>query len=107
MAGPKRRGDGRSPSPTVREIDDRNSDVTETSQLLGSNGFGARKDSWDNDLDFQHLPWWRRPSVCFPRFRSGLHNPRSNKSLQVFWLLGPYAVFTLAFGGIIVPKLNL
>ncbi|KAL9488674.1 hypothetical protein ACSS6W_000951 [Trichoderma asperelloides] len=87
MAGPKRRGDGRSPSPTVREIDDHNSDFTETSQLLGSNGSGARKDSWDNDLDFQHLPWWRRPSV--------------------FWLLGPYAVFTLAFGGIIVPKLNL
>lgn len=27
--------------------------------------------------------------------------------LQVYWLLGPYAVFTLAFGGIIVPKLNL
>lgn len=32
---------------------------------------------------------------------------RPNKHMQVFWLLGPYAVFTLAFGGIIVPKLNL
>ncbi|RFU77275.1 major facilitator superfamily domain, general substrate transporter [Trichoderma arundinaceum] len=87
MAGPKRRSNERSPSPTIREIDDRASDITETSQLLGSNGYGARKGSWDNDIDFQHLPWWRRPSV--------------------FWLLGPYAVFTLAFGGIIVPKLNL
>jgi hypothetical protein len=34
-------------------------------------------------------------------------NTRFNKRIQVFWLLGPYAVFTLAFGGIIVPKLNL
>jgi hypothetical protein len=32
---------------------------------------------------------------------------RPNTHMQVFWLLGPYAVFTLAFGGIIVPKLNL
>ncbi|KAJ4864798.1 major facilitator superfamily domain-containing protein [Trichoderma breve] len=88
MTGPKRISDDRSPSPTIREIDnDRDSDVTETSQLLGPEGYGARKDSWDNDVDFQHLPWWRRPSV--------------------FWLLGPYAVFTLAFGGLIVPKLNL
>ncbi|KAL7784847.1 MFS general substrate transporter [Trichoderma ceciliae] len=87
MAGPKRRGAERTPSRAIREIDDRDSDVTETSQLLSPDGYEARKDSWDNDVDFQHLPWWRRPSV--------------------FWLLGPYAVFTLAFGGIIVPKLNL
>lgn len=26
---------------------------------------------------------------------------------QVFWLLGPYIMFTLAFGGVMVPKLNL
>ncbi|UKZ73762.1 hypothetical protein TrVFT333_001412 [Trichoderma virens FT-333] len=88
MAGPKRISDDRSPSPTIREIDnDRDSDVTETSQLLSPGGYGARKDSWDNDVDFLHLPWWRRPSV--------------------FWLLGPYAIFTLAFGGLIVPKLDL
>ncbi|KAL7950112.1 major facilitator superfamily domain-containing protein [Trichoderma barbatum] len=89
MAGPKRISSvDRSPSPTIREIDDdRDSDVTETSQLLSPNGYGASKNTWDNDADFQHLPWWRRPSV--------------------FWLLGPYAIFTLAFGGIIVPKLNL
>lgn len=27
--------------------------------------------------------------------------------IQVLWLLGPYALFTLAFGGSLVPKLNL
>lgn len=37
--------------------------------------------------DFAGLPWWRTPSV--------------------YWLVGPYFLFTLAFGGIIVPKLNL
>ncbi|KAH6607641.1 MFS permease [Trichoderma cornu-damae] len=87
MAGPKRRSEERAASPTIREVDDGGSDVTETSRLLGPAGYGAGKDGWDNDADFQHLPWWRRPSV--------------------FWLLGPYAVFALAFGGIIVPKLNL
>ncbi|KAG5951431.1 hypothetical protein E4U53_003107 [Claviceps sorghi] len=42
---------------------------------------------WDGLADFKGLPWWRRPSV--------------------FWLLAPYSLFTLAFGSIIVPKLNL
>lgn len=70
MAGPKRISDGnddedRSPSPTIRELNDRDSDATETSQLLGRNDSGASKNGWDNDVDFQHLPWWRRPSVCF------------------------------------------
>lgn len=27
--------------------------------------------------------------------------------VKVFWLIPPYALFTLAFGGSIVPKLNL
>jgi hypothetical protein len=27
--------------------------------------------------------------------------------MQVWWLIGPYALFTLAFGGSLVPKLNL
>lgn len=26
---------------------------------------------------------------------------------QVFWLLAPFTLLTLAFGGVIVPKLNL
>ncbi|KND93116.1 Nitrilase and fragile histidine triad fusion protein NitFhit [Tolypocladium ophioglossoides CBS 100239] len=73
----------------------------ETTRLLGAgaqedgdgvgegNGAGAngRKDGWNGFDDFEGLPWWRTPSV--------------------FWLLAPFAIFTLAFGGIIVPKLNL
>ena len=47
----------------------------------------GRKDSWTGDEDFAGLPWTRRPSV--------------------YWLIGPYALFTLAFGGSMVPKLNL
>ncbi|KAF5026850.1 hypothetical protein F66182_1045 [Fusarium sp. NRRL 66182] len=43
--------------------------------------------AWDGDKDFEGLPWWRRPSV--------------------YWLLGPYIIFTLAFGGVIVPKISL
>ncbi|KAF2270253.1 tetracycline-efflux transporter-like protein [Lojkania enalia] len=37
--------------------------------------------------EFHGLPWWKRPSI--------------------FWLLPPFLLFTLAFGGIVVPKLNL
>ncbi|UNI21809.1 hypothetical protein JDV02_007765 [Purpureocillium takamizusanense] len=48
---------------------------------------GGRKSNWSGFDDFEGLPWWRTPSV--------------------FWLLFPFAVFTLAFGGVIVPKLNL
>ncbi|KAH8912494.1 MFS general substrate transporter [Coniochaeta sp. PMI_546] len=46
-----------------------------------------RTDSWIGWEDFNDIPPWRRPSVL--------------------WLLGPYALFTLAFGGSLVPKLNL
>ncbi|ETS82801.1 hypothetical protein PFICI_04677 [Pestalotiopsis fici W106-1] len=64
----------------------------ETSPLLGA---GASPDGserrlsqeWDGGDDFKHLPAWRRPSVL--------------------WLIGPFFFFTLAFGGVIVPKLNL
>ncbi|KAI4603028.1 hypothetical protein KJ359_005818 [Pestalotiopsis sp. 9143b] len=67
-------------------------DSGETSPLLGA---GAQPDGserrlsqeWDGGDDFKHLPAWRRPSV--------------------FWLIGPFFFFTLAFGGVIVPKLNL
>ncbi|WPH03089.1 Hypothetical protein R9X50_00596400 [Acrodontium crateriforme] len=37
--------------------------------------------------DFAGLPWYKRPSV--------------------FWVLGPYFLMTIAFGGAIAPKLNL
>lgn len=75
---------------------DARGDVSETSALLGpdalpANGLGhdsdPRKDSWVGFDDFEGLPWWEKPSV--------------------WWLLGPYALFTLAFGGSVVPKLNL
>lgn len=47
----------------------------------------SRKDTWAGAEEFAGLPWHQRPSV--------------------FWLIPPYALFTLAFGGSIVPKLNL
>ncbi|CAI7592979.1 unnamed protein product [Penicillium viridicatum] len=40
-----------------------------------------------NQNDFQDLPWWKRPSI--------------------WWMLPPYLLFTVAFGGVTVPKLNL
>ncbi|KAI9719630.1 MAG: hypothetical protein M1812_003401 [Candelaria pacifica] len=37
--------------------------------------------------DFEGLPWWKTPSI--------------------YWLLPPFLLFTLSFGGTMVPKLNL
>ncbi|KAF2846403.1 tetracycline-efflux transporter-like protein [Plenodomus tracheiphilus IPT5] len=59
------------------------------------NNYGsANGDDQDNgedegagDKDFRGLPWWKRPSI--------------------YWLLPPFLLFTTAFGGIIVPKINL
>ncbi|CAK7269279.1 hypothetical protein SEPCBS119000_003488 [Sporothrix epigloea] len=48
---------------------------------------GGRKDSWTGYDEFAGLPWFRRPSFL--------------------WLVGPYALFALAFGVSMVPKLNL
>ncbi|KAM3462907.1 hypothetical protein MY5147_007713 [Beauveria neobassiana] len=64
-------------------------DADETTRLLPPNGKGDDDDKpvWDGLTEFEHLPRWRRPSI--------------------FWLMGPYAIFTLAFGGIIVPKVTL
>ncbi|KAL3426899.1 membrane protein [Phlyctema vagabunda] len=42
---------------------------------------------WAGHADFEGLTWWHKPSV--------------------YWLLPPFFLFALAFGGIIVPKLNL
>ncbi|KAI0017630.1 MFS general substrate transporter [Xylariomycetidae sp. FL0641] len=71
-------------------------EASETSPLVGGSndgdGNGAdddeeqRKDATPVD-DFHGLPWWRRPSV--------------------YWLIGPYCLFSLAFGGILVPRLDL
>ncbi|KAK4210404.1 major facilitator superfamily domain-containing protein [Rhypophila decipiens] len=69
---------------------------TETTRLLGA---GTRRsdsdgehdtgvdDRWAGLDDFEGLSWRNKPSV--------------------FWLLFPYAIFTLAFGGSAVPKVNL
>ncbi|KJZ79761.1 hypothetical protein HIM_00475 [Hirsutella minnesotensis 3608] len=74
----------------------RDLEVTETTRLLDANdeqqseataSSSGRGPRWSNSDDFEGLPWWRKPSA--------------------FWLLGPYCLFTLAFGGILVPKLNL
>ncbi|KAJ4345017.1 hypothetical protein N0V95_006009 [Ascochyta clinopodiicola] len=37
--------------------------------------------------EFEGMPWWKRPSI--------------------YWLLPPFLLFTIAFGGIVVPKINL
>lgn len=85
------------PVPDVAHItssDDLNN-INETTGLLGAGARTSydepapppRKDSWAGAEEFAGLPWHKRPSV--------------------FWLLPPYALFTLAFGGSIVPKLNL
>ncbi|KAF2191505.1 MFS general substrate transporter [Zopfia rhizophila CBS 207.26] len=67
---------------------------TEEAPLLSDGG--SRRGSVESDTDspewfgtaeLQGLPWWKRPSI--------------------FWLLPPFLLFTTAFGGIIVPKLNL
>ncbi|KAI1734256.1 MFS general substrate transporter [Xylaria scruposa] len=47
----------------------------------------TRSRSWEGYDDFRGLPWWKTPTV--------------------YWLVGPYLIFTLAFGGLIVPKIEL
>ncbi|KAL8967745.1 MAG: hypothetical protein Q9183_002777 [Haloplaca sp. 2 TL-2023] len=47
---------------------------------------------WSGARDFEGKPWYRRPSRL---------------TEQIFWLLPPFLMATLAFGGIIVPKVNL
>ncbi|KAF2477580.1 tetracycline-efflux transporter-like protein [Lindgomyces ingoldianus] len=65
---------------------------------LLSDGGSSRRDSiesdnessppeWFGTVELQGLPWWNRPSI--------------------FWLLPPFLLSTIAFGGIVVPKLNL
>ncbi|KNG48296.1 tetracycline-efflux transporter [Stemphylium lycopersici] len=70
---------------------------TEDAPLLNTSrdGYGSsggdsddnEEGQWDGDADFRGLPWWKRPSI--------------------YWLLPPFLLFTIAFGGIIVPKINL
>ncbi|KAI6897640.1 hypothetical protein KC334_g10197, partial [Hortaea werneckii] len=37
--------------------------------------------------DYSHLPWYKRPSI--------------------FWVMPPFFLMTLAFGGVVAPKVNL
>ncbi|KAK1982850.1 major facilitator superfamily transporter [Colletotrichum cereale] len=65
-------------------------EATETTSLLSAgapDGSGSCEDTWPGYADFEGLSRWKTPSV--------------------YWLLVPYALFTLAFGGSLVPKLNL
>ncbi|KAF1847401.1 MFS general substrate transporter [Cucurbitaria berberidis CBS 394.84] len=50
-------------------------------------GSDGGDDDWFEEADFKGLPWWKRPSI--------------------YWLLPPFLIFTIAFGGIVVPKINL
>lgn len=61
--------------------------VHEESPLLPPRGDGGRKDSWSGGEDFAHLPWYKTPSI--------------------YWMLGPFFIVALAFGGSMPPKLNL
>ncbi|EAS30666.2 tetracycline-efflux transporter [Coccidioides immitis RS] len=53
---------------------------------------GSIKDDEPNEYyspatGFKGLPWWKRPSI--------------------FWIIPPFLPFTVAFGGVAVPKINL
>ncbi|KAI9723514.1 MAG: hypothetical protein M1828_004110 [Chrysothrix sp. TS-e1954] len=63
-----------------------------TALLSGERDQGKRLErvvtnEWPGQKDFEGLPWWKRPSI--------------------FWMIPPFFLFTLAFGGIVAPKLNL
>ncbi|KAJ4355818.1 uncharacterized protein N0V89_003839 [Didymosphaeria variabile] len=73
----------------------RAAESSEDAPLLGRNDATGSADSeddgsepeWFGYAELRGLPWWKRPSV--------------------YWLLPPFLLFTMAFGAIIVPKLNL
>ncbi|KAL9082389.1 MAG: hypothetical protein Q9159_006461 [Coniocarpon cinnabarinum] len=44
-------------------------------------------EEWPGQKDFEGLPWWKRP--------------------HIFWIIGPFILYTIAFGGTLVPKTNL
>lgn len=70
---------------------------SEDSPLLGPSARAAEREDdedargheldWPGEADLLRLPWWNRPSI--------------------YWLLPPFLLFTIAFGGVIVPKVNL
>lgn len=68
------------------ESRDRTDEAGESSPLLERDR-DDRKGSWAGTEDFEGLPWYKRPSI--------------------FWILGPFLLMTLAFGGSLAPKINL
>ncbi|KAK7418487.1 hypothetical protein QQZ08_011239 [Neonectria magnoliae] len=88
-------GNSATATPTAFAMANPTTEDDETTRLLNNDnqdaycedGASAAEGGWDGYKDFEGLPSWRRPSVV--------------------WLLGPFAIFTLAFGGVIVPRLNL
>ncbi|OQN97961.1 hypothetical protein B0A48_16266 [Cryoendolithus antarcticus] len=49
--------------------------------------YDNRKESWSGGDDFAHLPWHKRPNLI--------------------WVLAPFLLMALAFGGSMSPKINL
>ncbi|KAI0446773.1 MFS general substrate transporter [Xylaria telfairii] len=88
---------GRTPI-TMIDTESRRNESTEETSLLDAgaeqqevgpenNNDVTKIQSWEGYDDFKGLPWWKTPTV--------------------YWLVGPYLLFTLAFGGLIVPKIEL
>jgi len=74
--------------PTFDDNESLRDDTTPLLQpVVGDEQPRHRSGSYQGSEDFDNLPWYKRPSVP--------------------WLFGPFLIFTLAFGGVIVPKLNL
>lgn len=67
--------------------DGTNEEADETSTLLPQSRENDRKPSWAATEDFSRIPWYKRPSI--------------------FWILPPFLMMALAFGGSITPKINL
>ncbi|KAE9967532.1 hypothetical protein BLS_005203 [Venturia inaequalis] len=86
-------------SPLVLALEDIDSDISSINRRryddgeeasLVQHGHGNNEGEFDCFLDpvsLERLPWHKRPSV--------------------YWLLVPFALSALAFGGVIVPKVNL
>ncbi|KAL8948284.1 MAG: hypothetical protein Q9222_005519 [Ikaeria aurantiellina] len=62
-------------------------DIRGSSDDSSDDGHERSAPDWSGARDFEGRPWYRKPSI--------------------FWLLPPFLLATLAFGGIIVPKVNL
>lgn len=64
-------------------------DIPEREPLLSSSGARDGNDGSDNShfAEFKDLPWYRRPSI--------------------YWVLIPFGIIALAFGGVITPRVNI